>query len=215
MLNAKRSFIGATFGFVVSLSLAGVAQAATCGPGIGGTHTFSLTTSDATASCFAYGEGNLNGQATQDGLSTTWLAPGFLTPDPANADPMLENGFNLLTKVDVGNGSTSGTWSFNVSGLYNAYVFALKVGESAHPNWAAFLLTDILTAGLLSGNYAITPQQGADLSHYVVYGINDPNFNTPPVPIPGAVFLFGSVLAGSWWIKKRRERRMNRALIAA
>ena len=212
MSSLRFGVLGA-MAFAAASMISTTTQAATCGPG-GGTHTFTLTTGGADASCFAYGEGNLNGNVTQNGLSTTFVAAGYSLPVPTKADPMIYNGFTFLGKTDTPGAPADGNWSFDVTSLYNVYVFAWKVGNDASPNWAAFLLENIASLGALTGAYGISPDQAGGMSHFNVYGFYDPNL--PPAggpgetPIPGAAFLMGSVLAGGAgfgaWRRRRREK---------
>lgn len=197
------ALVGCTLATVGGLSTG--ASAATCAG-------FSVTTTPA-SSCFADGNGpnDVNGSAGQDVI----IPLGYLVLDK-NDDTTtgLLNGALTIT-----NGVSSGSFSISAPG-YTDLILALKTGgndkgqgNGTHdPVWAAFLL------GALSGTWAIFDPI-KNLSHAVLYGHACPpsgcgnNQDPPPpaVPLPGAVWLMGTLLAGSAGISRWRKRRARKA----
>ena len=162
---------------------------------------FSLNTSG-TAVCIGSGTGNIN--ANNDAINLL----GYVSIDKSdnNTAYVGVNGELSIT----GTGGLSGEFSFTpVAGYYN-YVLGLKSGNGQlDPDWVAFLLPDGITSGLWA---IITGNQS--LSHANLYAQACPTSGcpeTPPegageTPIPGAVLLFGSVLAGGIGVMRRRKK---------
>jgi len=138
-------------------------------------------------------------------------------------DPFLETS----TEVDIGlvvtpgpGQSTSGTWSFINSALYDTYVIVLKDGGagSGDPQvkWSAYLLDSTLdafsatTGSTWAGDwiygYGLNGKL-KELSHLSVYGKAP---DRPPgegeVPAPGVLALFGLGLA---LLGARRRKRIS------
>ena len=147
---------------------------------------FRLTTTVA-AVCLAYAAGNLNGNG--DAIN----ALGYVTLDKSD-DATTGALPGALTFTPPTSG-LSGTFSINAPG-YTSFVLALKSGEGQlDPDWAAFLLP----AGILSGAWEILNGNQA-LSHANLYGL------PTPTPLPGALVLMGTVLAGSYGVGRWRRR---------
>ena len=145
---------------------------------------FSLTT-DPGATCLASGPGNINGN--NDVVNQM----GYVTIDKSD-----DGVFGGLTFTPPTSG-LSGTFAINAPGFFN-FVIGLKSGEGRlNPDWAAFLLP----AGVLFGSWSISGSQ--ELSHAVLYG------NPTHTPLPGALVLMGTALAGSYGIGKWRRRRSS------
>jgi hypothetical protein len=101
------------------------------------------------------------------------------------------NGFNITIL-----GDKSGT--FNATGVtgFANLVLGLKDGNLGGLQWGVFLL------GELTGTWGLFDSTGKlkDLSHAVLYGI------PAPVPLPGALLLFGTVMAGYFGFDRWRKR---------
>jgi hypothetical protein len=154
---------------------------------------FQLTTSVA-AVCLASAAGNLNGNS--DAIN----ALGYVTLDKSD-DATTGALPGALTFTPPTSG-LSGTFSITAPG-YSSFVLALKSGQGQlNPDWVAFLLP----AGILSGAWAIL-NGNQQLSHANLYGL------PTPTPLPGALVLMGTALAGSYGIGRWR-RRNARSLTA-
>ena len=152
---------------------------------------FALITTVA-STCLTYASGDLTGN--NDVINNL----GYVTLDKSN-DPTSGALPGSLTAPT--SGGFVGSFSFNAPG-YASFVIALKSGENfLNPDWAAFLLP----AGIVSGVWAIV---GGLLSHAILYGV------PTPTPLPGAVVLMGSVLAGSYGVGWWRRRRAGKAVAA-
>ena len=117
-------------------------------------------------------------------------------------------------------GGGSGTWALSWTGTFNDpanpldtlpqnfdFVFGLKAG----PEYAAYLFDNVLigaSPGGASGTYSIVftnpGGQIPDLSHISLYGYYDPAGGPAYVPVPAAVWLFGSALVGFMTWSRRR-----------
>jgi hypothetical protein len=152
---------------------------------------FQLTTTVA-AVCLASGAGNISGN--NDAIN----ALGYVTLDKSDDTTSgVLNGALTFTPPTSGQ---SGTFSINAPG-YSSFVLALKSGEGQlNPDWAAFLLP----AGILSGAWAILNGNQA-LSHANLYGL------PTPTPLPGALVLMGTVLAGSYGFGRWRRGGARKA----
>jgi hypothetical protein len=181
-MTARKIAAGVALG--VGVMVAGAtAQAATC-PSVPspGDRVFTLTTSP-DSTCLAFGPGNLSGN--NDAVNQL----GYITLDKSDdtTSGVLEG---ILTFTPPTSG-LSGTFSFTPNPGYTNYVVALKSGEGqADPDWAAFSLVN----GVTSGSWSISGRQ--ELSHANLYA--------QLVPLPGAVLLFGSALAGLAWMRRRQ-----------
>jgi hypothetical protein len=179
-----------------------------CGPG-GGAVLATLTLTDTAAGVdflLTPSAGfliNLNGNGlTTFSFSTnvaltaanfTGLPAGFAAVIP-NAN---QDGFGDFTAgvADVPNiGGTLASLSFSVTGLnFNNFIPSVNGGEST------FFALDIL--GVASGN--------TGLVGFVGLTINPQEENPPGTPIPGAVWLFGTVLAGGAGYGRWRKRKQS------
>lgn len=150
--------------------VAGASQAAVCNPG--GEHEFNLSNASA---CLDYGSGNLQGSSTD--LFMTGSASG---------------GYEFISKSESGwTYSTSGsvgTSSFSIDaslwGSFEEIALGVKVGNNKPVSWGVFALNN----GETSFNLQVTPKQGAELSHFNLYG------KPAPVPLPAAAWLMISGL---------------------
>ena len=115
-------------------------------------------------------------------------------------------------------GTTSGTWSFDptkVTGLGTSPVlFPTLLLVNAASQWYYTAV-----ANAISGSWSVSPITNPGgtpgVSHLAIF-----DTGTPPsaVPLPGALLLFGSVLAGAGGVaaaRKRRERNLSGAIAAA
>lgn len=108
--------------------------------------------------------------------------------------------FNLSI---TGDNTTSGTWNVTSFGGATAVTLVVKAAD----NWAAYLL-DIAN---LSGNWSTAAllnngNNQPEISHISLYvGTAGPVSVGPPVPLPGALPLFGTGLAIMGFIGWRRK----------
>jgi hypothetical protein len=101
--------------------------------------------------------------------------------DPPTMETIIDVGLNVTFDPD-GNG-LSGTWSLDsdIFDRYQKVAFALKAG----PEFSAYHLLDGTNT---SGIWNINSWTNKELSHFTVY--------VTSIPIPAAVWLFGSGLVG-------------------
>ena len=74
------------------------------------------------------------------------------------------------------------------------------------PTSANFVLTDLIGA-LRIGLHVQAIGTGGGSDSYVTNPITPGTFSVPPVPLPGAVWLFGTALAGLGALKLKRRRQ--------
>ena len=118
---------------------------------------------------------------------------------PGGLDPA---GTNIGLDVNPPAGATSGTWQVN-SGALDAYarlVFILKIGNT----FSAYLYepgSDAGSIGTWSAN-SVTNSSGQvqNLSHFSIY-----TSGVSPVPVPAAVWLFGTALIGFIGFSRRTK----------
>ena len=172
--------------------------AATCGGGA--PVSYDVTSGSGSVSCWGYGNGNIPGANGNPNLVT--VQPVGV---PNGTNPLTANGYTYLGDLGVLAGSSvtglgasgPGTWSFTALAALD-YVLSFKAGTGNQSyEWAAFLLTGLLP-GQISGAWDVIASKAGGLSHVGLYSA------PTPVPVPGALFLFGTVLAGALGIRKWR-----------
>jgi hypothetical protein len=101
-------------------------------------------------------------------------------------------------------GTTGGDFKITPGTGYYDLVLAFRDGRFHEDGYGAFLL------GALSGSWAIiNPPQG--VSHFTLYGKACPGGVCPDnntdvsLPVPGAIWLFGTVLVGVATLRRRRR----------
>jgi hypothetical protein len=175
------------------LTSATLAQAVNCPDPIGSsTRQFSLNvTSGATATCYAFGDGN-------PGAGTF---PGFPLIDKSDDSTTGSAGGtnHILDPIQPLHGGLGGAFALDLSG-YSSVLLVFKTGNNETPDWAAFLLSGI--NGIVNAVWSNEPRQGGGLSHASLYG-------TPsPVPVPPAALLLCTGVAGL--VAARRKRKATK-----
>lgn len=112
------------------------------------------------------------------------------------------DGIDLQITSDGGNDNWyTGTFSFNA---VDPFLIVLGDGAGTEYHWYYFTgITGAVTGGWDTSGIFPNAENGKDLSNITVYE-NDENF--PPVPVPAAVWLFGSGLIGLVGIARRRRK---------
>lgn len=139
-----------------------------------------------------------NPTITYSGLSASFSIPGVIPVNQQNAGALTADGFGLFEygiegTWNGGNGPTSASFSISGAGLTLAS-FA-ELSKNPPGDTQAFMALDILSG--TNGRTGFV-----DLS-----GGPTPFSNPPPVPIPGAVWLFASGLGGLWALHRRRKKK--------
>ena len=109
-------------------------------------------------------------------------------------------------EITITGDPNSGHFTLALPAGYQNFVLVLKSGNGQlDPDWVAFLLAP----GTTEGDWTISSQ---GFSHALLYGqlsTENENVNVSENPIPGALWLFGTVIAGgagySRWRKKRKQ----------
>jgi hypothetical protein len=168
---------------------------------------FTLDTSSG-ASCFGSGPGNISGNLPNDGFLA--LHPGYVLLDKSD-DGLAYAGTSSEFTSFTGTGTLSGSFTFVAPAGYHNFVLALKSGQGqANPDWAAFSLP----TGVLGGcGLSLILQKKSDdeggqsLSHANLYALP----GVAATPVPGALWLMGTVLASGldWcWPLAPRSRKL-------
>jgi len=170
------------------------AAALTCG----GAMTVTLTLStDVGSTCFAAGIGN------GDNLG-------------GGGDPIAALGYEILgTSSSSGDllfsftGTTGGTFSFTPNGQYEHFIIGFQAtAASPKPDHFAFALAELIT----SGSWSIAGAGANVITGAYLYGQLAEVVATP-VPVPAALILFGSALAGFFGFGRLRAR-FSRSAVA-
>ena len=159
---------------------------------------FGLTTA-VDANCLASGSGNINGN--NDFINQL----GYVSIDKSDTDDAF---VGVDGEISITGGPNSGHFTLALPAGYQNFVLALKSGNGQlDPDWAAFLLAP----GTTEGDWTISSQ---GFSHALLYAqlcteCSTEKENVSENPIPGALWLFGTVIAGgagySRWRKKRKQ----------
>jgi hypothetical protein len=180
------------------------ANAATCpSPTIVGDGVVTLGGAAAGASCYAYGTPptNIDGSANDP-----MVAAGYTLL--ANLGAAGTDGLLTITNPTTGQGS----FTITATSLWTDFIVAIKDGNLGGLQWGAFLLV----AGDLTGTWALQDSSGKykGLSDFSLYAMACPEGGCPaggpgpsPTPLPGAVWLFGTIVAGWAGFKKLTKRR--------
>ena len=154
------------------------AQAATCPDPVVSTGKITLTTTP-DSSCYATGSGGVN------------LSPLVLLDKTPNDTSGLFNGALIMTQTSQG----IGTFSVGPTGNYNNLVLVIKSGNLNGLQWGAFSLA------ALSGSWTIqdATRDFKDLSGGELWG------SVSAVPVPAAVWLFGTALIGFIGLSRRTK----------
>jgi hypothetical protein len=188
------------------------AASATCNGGGGfGSIFVDITTTTGTPSCDSFGNGtvlNTLGDAKLSKVLDT-------TQVSVNGTPTLNVTF---APPILGVPNTDGTFTFNTAGFTNFFIgFQLNnqnIGfiPDPNPDWFVFSL-----AGITSGNgtfdadlHIVGPIDltSDSIDYVVLYGeTTTRGGNDSTTPVPGALWLFGSVLGGGLGFRRWRSRR--------
>jgi hypothetical protein len=166
---------------------------------------YGLTT-DPGSTCVAWGTGNVNGDPGDPFfLSPEGMAHDYVFLDNSGKD-ITENPNQLLDGVltgDLDANAPTGNFALGDTTGYTRLVLALRGGgggpNGLQPIWAAFLLPDGVTSGDWE-QYVAIGENDKNLSHAILYGV------PTPVPVPAALWLFGSGLLGLAGIARRRRK---------
>ncbi|MCL7422975.1 MAG: hypothetical protein M8364_18955 [Methylobacter sp.] len=152
------------------------------------------------------GGGNIASAATYGPVTSDGYAQSLLSEDgdfEDSNDDVSDNFFGATDWTDISNELSftgdlrSGTWSIDSSlwDTYQAITLVLKDGRTGRPPNGIFYTAWLLVEGSISGTWAMPDK---DLSHMSLYGsnINIGGDEPPAVPVPAAVWLFGSGLLG-------------------
>ncbi len=174
---------------VASFVSGSAVQAATCNDG---TYVSTLTPSTA---CYAYGDGNVNGNPAQDPI----LNAATMGGNTINFVSAPISGIAFLGAAAFVGGGTSTTKTAEFSILasmvsgYDNIVAAVKFGNQ----WASFTV-----AGAGDYDFSVTPKQGAGVSHVNIYG----TVATANVPLPAGGLLLISALGGAAALRRRAKK---------
>jgi hypothetical protein len=188
------------------------ATAATC-PSVPGTNLgdkiFTVSTSP-DSSCLTFGTGNINGNNDAVNNFTTFNGSKFVTLDNTDENNNTKEG--ALTNSQFSGAQGSFSIDLNKTQGYTDLVLALKAGNNGGgPTWAAFLISSLVgtwSIQELTDNGCkkeLICLKGKDISHAILYG--QEVTHTPPidpVPLPPALILFASALAGLTILGRRR-----------
>jgi len=157
------------------------AAALTCG----GVATVTLTLStDVGSTCLTPGNGNVLG-----GGGDPYVALGYVILDTTTTIGLVP-----LTL-------TSNTFAFTPNALYDSYALGFQAFTAVpKPDYFGIALAE----GIISGGWLLT-SGGNSLTLAVLYG-QLAEVTVTPVPIPAALILFGSALAGFFGFGKLRKR---------
>jgi len=189
----------AAVAFAVVFGSSAYAATVSC-PGTPGTtdREFGLTTSVA-ATCLAYAPGNIN--MNNDAINQL----GYVNIDKSDTNDAF---VGVDGEITITGGPNSGHFTLALPAGYKNFVLALKSGVGQRdPDWVAFLLA----AGTTEGDWTISSQgfSHANLYAQLCAECSTEKENGPETPIPGALWLFGSVVAGSVgygrWRKKQKQ----------
>ncbi len=165
--------------------VSGTANAAICA---GPDRSFELTVS---SGCYAYGGGNINGNASHDPMMIGANSGGNTITYISSALGGLDFIKGLSNWSDSSlSSSVVGSVTVAASDLtgFTNYVLGLKVGNNKSVSWASFMI-----AGAGTFDFTITPKQGAGISHVNLYGVRG---TTTQIPLPATGLLFIVGFAG-------------------
>jgi hypothetical protein len=155
-------------------------------------HDFALTNADA---CLQSGDGNLQGS------DTDFFAGGALHGDDydyiANSKVESASSWSLLEEGGAGMNSYK-IFSFSIADDFwdsftGELALGVKVGQNMDYDWAVWSII----SGSTDFKVWVSPKQGAGLSHFQLYE------KVAAVPVPAAIYLFGSVLVGLIGLRRR------------
>jgi hypothetical protein len=136
-----------------------------------------------------------NPTITYSGLSASFSIPGVIPVNQQNAGVLAADGFgNFEYGIEGtwsgGNGPTSASFSISGAGLTLASFAELSTTPPG--DTLAFMVLDILSG--TNGRTGFVDLSGGPTP-----------FSVPEVPIPGAVWLFGTGLVGLYLLNRRRK----------
>jgi hypothetical protein len=157
---------------------------------------FGLDTAVA-ATCLTKGSGNINGN--NDFINQL----GYVSIDKTGNDDAF---VGVDGEITITGDPNSGHFTLALPAGYENFVLALKSGNGQlDPDWVAFLLAP----GTTEGDWTISDQ---GLSHAILYAqLSTENEKVSENPIPGALWLFGTVIAGGAGYSRWRKRRKQTA----
>lgn len=169
--------------------------------------TFTLSNATNTA-CFSKNQvfdgRTLKGNDKQDLTTETpstfplFNLTGWIGAD-ANDDGFGDNTIQFASGGAPVNGTSSGSWTIDTLAGKSDIAIVLKIAN----NWGAFLL-DLTVSNPLTGNWSATKvglSEGKNLSHATIYYRD----SAPQVPVPAALPLMLTVVAGTTLLARRRR----------
>jgi len=156
-------------------------QAATCDPQ--GKSSFTLEASEGSTgviSCYKTEGKNIHFQNDDVVVSEPGGPNSVLFADVID---LTDSVFGLKDKGDGTFEIEASVWDY-----WDSIYIGLKQGKG----YGLFLLTE----SIFSGTWKTAPGKGNGLSHYLAFGGDAATPDTPDVPVPAALWLFGSGLAG-------------------
>lgn len=135
---------------------------------------------------------------TYSNLSASFSIPGVIPVNQQNAGALTADGFGLFEYGIEGTwngGNGPGDTTFTISGAGLSLASFAQLSTNPPGDTQAFMALDILSG--TNGRTGFVDLSG---------GTPTPFDNPPPVPIPGAVWLFASGLAGLWALRRRAKK---------
>jgi hypothetical protein len=210
----RRLLYGAVaLGLSSFLAVPAFAATATCGnTGFGGIF-IGVTVGSGTPSCLASG----NGTKLATAADPTGLTVLDTTQTGVDGAPALTVAFdpNVLPNAP----RTDGTFMFDPTGFTNfavGFQFRDQGFLDPNPDWIVVGLPDPAGSGSFDADLNFFAELPSDAIEYaVLYGTVSPANGPSTTPLPAAVWLMGTVLAGAAGIKKYRNSRGSSASCVA